>query len=173
MEEEDVVFVVGVTIYPHPRSDDVSHFHSGYPLFITTSRRKAINQALDLEADFEQYQDRWEQHYVGITVMESRGESYVPAEYCKIPGILDHHIGVEGLIHFEQLPESCAEMDDDLWCVGVIGDMQYFTGCFLTLTKNATDARNTSYRFKQCVVEVEHHCKQRVSSTGGTVWWKK
>jgi hypothetical protein len=170
----DVVFVVGVTVSPIYRSDDVDHFSSEYPLFVTRSANQAIWRAIDLENGFKPVVDRWERDYVGITVMERQpGDAlYRPSELCRVPGIISHHIGVHGLNNYDFIPQNESEDENDLWCVGLIGDMQYFIGCHLYLAEDAKTARELYNNLERQTPHIYSWCKQRVSTDGGVVWWK-
>ena len=171
----DIVFIVGLIESCSERFDDVDHFCSGIPLFITRDKQKAINQFILIrqnipESDLYQFGCRFF-YYPGIVVMERSGNCYRPVQECCVNSLIDHHIGVEGFFPLCDLPEGDTSLDDDLYCVGLVGDMQYFTGCFISLEVTRRAAKNKMNYFQNNIRDVEASCFQRVSCEGGKVLW--
>lgn len=171
----DIVFIVGLIESCSNRYDDVDHFCSGESLFITRNKQKAIDQYTLIRQDVPEsdmyYPGCRFFYYPGIVVMERYENYYRPIQECSVSSFFDHHIGVEGFFPLCDLPEGDTNLDDDLYCVGMIGDMQYFTGCFISLETSRAIARDKRDFFRSNIREVEASCFQRVSCEGGKVLW--
>ncbi len=144
MSSETFVYVVGV-ISSKSHSDDVPRFCPGENMYFTCNREKAIVEAERMKqnlpntykygCDSCEYPPDCSHHYVIVDIME-RDDNHVYHSLHAIPGAFGFQLGTAGIENFCDIPHTKKDaiIPEKLYCIGEIGNMQYFTGGWFNLT---------------------------------------
>lgn len=144
-KEHAYIYIVGVI--SDARNDDAPRFCPGENMYFTCDREKAIDEAKRMKkiipdtykdgCDSCEYPSECSIHYVVVHIIEY-DNGYHLLQSCVLPGAFGGQIGIMGIEDFCDIPYSKKDaiIPEKMYCIGEIGNMQYFTGGWFNLTSS-------------------------------------